>query len=553
MRIVKHLFVVVAMMLLVGCGKDIEVRLSENSHEFEATGGTVEIMLESNGSWQIDACPDWISVSPMSGDGNATLVLTCANNVSSHERSAEIKITTKTNEAVIFVKQAFTEGNTIVFVPNAVNSDFQGGDFPIRVEANCDWSIGPLPAWIHCDPMSGSQSANVVLTIDRFSFSSEGNREYNVDFVADGQHFYLPVSQTNDEEYLVVPNPSVLDLGAEGGVRTVVLQCITLWTLECTADWVAVTPISGDGNGEITVTVSPNLDYVARNTRIILTSSVGCVSSVRVNQEAAINPHYLTVTPDELSFPWTESSLDLTINTDSLWSVVSNDAWINVSSNSGMGDATITVTADANTLLGSRRAELEVISGSLTRIVSINQASGSSSPTLSFNPNHLVVDCGHSFNPVSISANVAWSVRFIDSWVNSAIEQGIGDGEIVIEVKDNFSTEPRMTYAFLSYQGIDYDTLVLEQEARVYYLESSVTELNAERQGASFVVAVTANQDWSVVSNSAWVHFEPGHGSGNGTFRIIVDANNTPMVRTAEVRLSGAVDGMVTITVTQSN
>lgn len=543
-----------AMLLLaVSCTKEVNVKLSDSSHEFEVGGGSFDLTVESNGAWQVGDCPSWLNITPMSGEGNATIVLTCSANTGSQERSAEIKVTTKTNEAILVVKQAFVEGNYIVFTPSTLNCDFQGGVYSISVEANCDWSIADLPSWIHCEPMSGSHSANIVMTIDRYSFSSEGNREYNVDFVADEQHFYFFVSQANDEAYHVIANPNSINFNADGGVETVTVQSIVSWTLACSADWISVTPESGDGNGEIAVTVMPNSEFISRNARIVFTSSMGSQSSVLVNQAAAVNPHYLMVNPTELLFPCEESSLNLSISTDSLWSVSCSEAWVSLSSDSGMGDATLTVTVSANTLLGNRRANLEVVSGSMAQIVTVTQANGATEPILEFNPDHFQLDCDFSLISVSISSNVAWSVRVFEEWMNPTINYGVGDSNIEFEVKKNYSPEPRVAYAYLSYQGVDYDTLVVEQEARVYYVESNVSELQASNQGDTFLVVVSANQDWSVASNSSWVNVEPNSGSGDGSFRLIVNANNTPAQRTAEVRISGSIAGLATIIVTQSN
>ena len=553
MKNIRHLLFVMIVLTLVGCNKDVNVKLSKINQEFEAVGGTAEINLESNGAWQVNGCPDWLSISPMSGEGNATLSVTCAANTNSQERTAEIKVSTKNNEAALVVKQAFVEGNFITFSPEAIDCDFQGGEFQIAVEANCDWSVGTLPNWIHCEPMSGSHSANVMLTVGQYTFSSDGNREYNIDFMAGEEHYYLHVSQANDEEYHVVVTPNSVDFGAEGGSQTVVLQSITSWTAEGLADWISITPSSGEGNGEIAVSVQPNPNFEARNSRIVITSSVGCVTSLTVIQEAAINPHYLTINPTTLAFPYTESSLDLLISTDSLWSISSNEAWLSFSSQSGVGESTITVTASEHTLMGVRRAEIEVVSGSLQQTVFVTQESGYSEPILGINPNHLQISCEHESVLVSISANVDWDLHYSAGWIGVNQEHGVGDAEVQIDAKPNFGEEPRTCMVYLYHQEVVYDTLVIEQDARVYYVEPNVTELNATNQGDTFLIVVSANQDWLAVPNCGWVHVEPEHGSGDGSFRIVVDANNTPMSRTAEVRLSGSVSGVATIQINQSN
>lgn len=542
-----------AMLLLASCSKDVDVKLSNDNLQFEAAGGSAEVNVESNGAWQVSDVPEWLTISPLSGEGNSSLSVSCLANTGSQARSAQIKVTTKDNVATFAVNQAFFEGDFISLTPDSLNCDFQGGEFSIKVEANCDWSIAPLPNWIQCEPMSGSHSANVTMTIHRYDVSSENNREYNVDFVSGELHCYLPVVQDNNQAYLVIPTPGALTFGSEGGTQTVALQSITAWTLECDADWVSVTPTSGDGNGEISVTALPNTDFSTRSARIVLTSSVGCTSNIRVNQEAAINPHYLEVNPNELLFPSEESSISLAISTDSLWRVQCSASWISVSEETGTGDATITVTAQAYTLFGNRRAELDVISGSITRTIRITQESGASEPALSFTPDFLQLDSEHSSNSVSVLSNAAWNIRISEDWVSSTVMEGIGDSNIVIDVKPNYEQEPRAAQVFLYYHGVAYDTLMVEQEARVYHLESNVTELHASNQGDTFLVSVLANQSWKVTCNVGWLHFDPADGEGDGEFRVYVDVNDTAVSRMGEIRLVGGVTGVVSIFVTQSN
>ena len=555
MKNIKNLLFVVAMLLMVGCSKDINVKLSESTRNFEAAGGSAEITLESNGAWQVGNCPDWLNISPMSGDGNATLALTCIANMSSQERSAEIKVSTKTNEAILAVKQAFVEGNFIAFTPDSLNCDFQGGDFVVKVEANCDWSIGILPNWLTCEPTSGlaNQTTDVNINIQQNASSSESNREYNIDFSAGTDHFHFPIKQGNAQAYHVIPTPGRLNFSSEGGTQTVALQCITAWTLDCNADWISVTPTSGDGNGEISVTVTPNTSYTSRSAGINLTSSVGCSSIVRVTQEAAINPHYLNVNPSALEFPCEGSSLQLTISTDSLWKIKYSEPWISISEETGSGDATITVTVPAYDLLGDRHAQLDIISGTLSQIIPVTQLSCYTEPILSIDPNHLQVDSNHTTVPISISSNTSWSLRMSEDWICSSTMQGTGDCQIDLDIKNNYNQEPRTANVYLCYQGFAYDTLIVEQEARIYHIEANVTELNASSQGDTFVVSVSANQPWSVKTTAAWVHLDPSEGDGDGTFRIVVDANNSIHPRSTEIRLAGEVTGMVSISLSQSN
>ena len=65
---------------------------SPNELSFEATGPTKSITISSNTSWSI-SCPEWCSLSAMSGLGNATISITAQANPNKEQRTGNIVIT----------------------------------------------------------------------------------------------------------------------------------------------------------------------------------------------------------------------------------------------------------------------------------------------------------------------------------------------------------------------------------------------------------------------------------------------------------------------------
>ena len=74
------MFVAVLAFAAYGCRKPVEVSFVNNAFEIGAQGGVLEANLESNGEWNINSVPEWITVSPTSGTGNAALTLTVLPN-----------------------------------------------------------------------------------------------------------------------------------------------------------------------------------------------------------------------------------------------------------------------------------------------------------------------------------------------------------------------------------------------------------------------------------------------------------------------------------------
>ena len=72
-RLHFFLFVAATACLLVGCRKPVEVSFGVQSLSVAAEGGNYTVELKSNGDWNIGSTADWLTVSPTSGNGSATL------------------------------------------------------------------------------------------------------------------------------------------------------------------------------------------------------------------------------------------------------------------------------------------------------------------------------------------------------------------------------------------------------------------------------------------------------------------------------------------------
>jgi len=72
--------------------------VSTASVSFESNGGTQTLQISSNTNWTIKNSDTWVTVSPASGFGNASIALTASGNTSS-QRSCQLTIITNDNIA----------------------------------------------------------------------------------------------------------------------------------------------------------------------------------------------------------------------------------------------------------------------------------------------------------------------------------------------------------------------------------------------------------------------------------------------------------------------
>ena len=81
------LSILCAVILLTGCGGDkadepviATMKVSESNLDFTSAGGNAEVELTANCDWVIHEKPDWVSVTPNKGNGDATLKIRVSSN-----------------------------------------------------------------------------------------------------------------------------------------------------------------------------------------------------------------------------------------------------------------------------------------------------------------------------------------------------------------------------------------------------------------------------------------------------------------------------------------
>lgn len=200
--------------------------------------------------------------------------------------------------------------------------------------------------------------------------------------------------------------------------------------------------------------------------------------------------------------------------------------WINISQNSGSGNATITVTASSYNELLERSTALTVRSGDKSATVTINQR---------YNENFVVSPSSIDGIPyagtaytVSVTSNSSWSVVSKPFWVSVNQNSGTGNANIAIGVEGNSGLTRSGDIVFQSAGGLQR-TLSLSQVA--YYTD--VEELSVSPMAYSgssdsnyFVMKVFSNTAWTITAPS-WIHTSIWYGSGNSENIIVVVSANT--------------------------
>ena len=175
---------------------------------------------------------------------------------------------------------------------------------------------------------------------------------------------------------------SVLSFPSDGAAQTLSITTSGAWTISGAPSWADVSATSGTGDAEITVAANANTATTERNAELIINVSGATSVKVALSQAAAGSTPTptptLSVSPPSLNFVSGGEPKTFAITTSGSWTLSGKPSWAEVSSTSGTGNTTITVTANPNSATTARNAELTITASGVTAKVALSQAAAGS-------------------------------------------------------------------------------------------------------------------------------------------------------------------------------
>ena len=547
------MFVAALALALIGCRKPVEVSFAFNEKEVASEGQTFDLGLESNGDWTITTSAEWVSATPNSGSGNATLSVTASPNTTSDSRTAKVTATTKDNTAELTLTQ--NGGEYIMINPTSIQSSEEGGDYTVDVTSNFQWTITDVPSWLSLSATSGTGSETVVVTV--LPIGSEYSAHRTAELVFGNEQVQaeavLTVTQGPAPQTLIFVTPSQLQMACEGETKTVNVVCEGEWTAEVSEDWVTLDLTQGSGDKTVSISVSENPVYVSRRTMASFRSSTGAVAIVSIILEASPDPHFLDVTPTSISFGNEGGNREITIGCDTDWKADASADWLSLSETLGSGNATVVLTAEPNLLNEVRSTSVVVASDNIEREITVTQAAGMEQLYVTLSPDTLYVASTGGSSSLSLASNTTWMLEGSNIVAYLSPMSGNGDANISTIIDVNSGEEPRMGYIRASHNGEVFGEVVIVQEGKPDLLETDITEMEVRAEGGEFTFHVTSNQNWTVSTDVEWIRCTPDSGFGNSDVTVTVDEMMTLHPRTGTIRVKAASGKIVTVTVSQQH
>jgi len=150
--------------------ENIPFQVSEQELNFDYTGGEKVLTITSNTSWSIQSSDEnWLTVSPATGTGNASVKVKAAKNASKEEeRSAKLVCTYDRLSVGVSVTQGINEEDPIFSItPSTVSLEAGGGTFSIEVISDAvPYEVTVVDDWMSLVSREGDRHTGETLVFN---------------------------------------------------------------------------------------------------------------------------------------------------------------------------------------------------------------------------------------------------------------------------------------------------------------------------------------------------------------------------------------------------
>lgn len=509
----------------------VYIDVDNTSMTFAASGSSNTLKISSNTSWTIVDCPSWISISQTNGKGNWNIVLTAAENPSTNERFAKIRLT----------QNGVTTGSVITLTQKAKNMqvttqniEFEDKSESKKFEIYADdvWSIQNDNPWISISPNSGR--GNSLITLTASENESESSRLGNIYITMLDKTLSVRVRQNGKVFSAGLDNTSIT-FPAAGGNSLLNVMSNTYWTLSDYPSWITLSKQNGKGNATVTVTAADNPNTAERSSLMYLQIDG---KNERIPIMLTQSGKSFTIQDTALTFSDLGGEQSVTIETDGKWSVTSDCSWILVTPSSAVGKGILKVFVSENTTDAQRSGGITVTMGDKSLTIMVIQKEkylNIDNPLLSY-PSK-----GGSIG-ITVTTNDSWGAYAEDnsSWLSVSPNSGSGTADIKVVASDNPSVNKRSGYVVVKPTNGQAIRIVVNQDARYLTLNHN-SVLFYSKGGTSEAITVSTDGTYKVSTSDPWLTVNESHSA----FTITASGNEAidSRIGTITVSLSDLTEG----------
>lgn len=511
--------------------KGLGAEVSKTNIEVERDGGTGTVTVtptNTRSSWKARPNCDWISVSPTSGTGPATVTYRVAP---WHEVSTRSGTFTVGGHTVT----VFQYGSRMALDAYAATRDYYAHVIPVKVDALAvtTWGVKPNASWISVVDAGNGQGGDTV----SIAISENPSYKARTGTVTIGTETFTVTQEGRTAlSFAVSPAQTTAAVSGANGLVSVTATPDLPWTAASGANWITVLANfqKGAGNGNVVYTVSPQSTLYARTGKITVTpeKASGMLPETHTVKQAAATSA-LSATGHEFAAAGETATVEVTVNDIVEWKVANLPDWITLSgSASRVGPGAVTLAAAANETVYPRSATVKIAEKSFK----VSQKARG--VEVEYDNKLFGTDGGMESISIHPDGNVAWTAVASADW-------------IVIYQNDSGTGDAEILYIIAPYTGDGSPrTGTITVGDKVVYITQRAYDLDITPKGdwvtgnagaGEIGVSASIGDVWSAIVTEPWITIVTGYdaGTGSGTVRFTYTDNDTGKTRTGKILVAG--------------
>ena len=288
-------------------------------------------------------------------------------------------------------------------------------------------------------------------------------------------------------------NPLSLTYTNTASSKKVGVTSNTNWTVSANQTWVTLNKTNGSNNDSVTISLTANGTSVQRTATVTFTAG-SLTQTVSVSQSGSI-PDSLNLDLNALTFTASGSTKQVQLNSNRNWTISGKASWVTLTPNGGSGNATLNITASANSSSVSRSNVITFTAGTATQILTITQDSTpATADQLSLNKDSIKTGSSAASTTVQLQSNRSWTITNPASWVTITPMSGTNNAILSVNILANSTTSVRTVDVLIS-AGSIVKELHIKQDASVGINEiNNLNKISIYPNPTSGLVNISSNQ-----------------------------------------------------------
>jgi len=445
------------------------------------------------------------------------------------------------------------EDKFIDVTPSQVNvAAAAGSSSSFAISSNVEWTLSSDQNWLTPSPLSGTGNKTINLIANKnttissrtatISIASQGLPTKTVTVTQDAGAATLDVSSNN----LTIESTN-------GSTANFSVTSNTSWNASSDQSWLSLNPPSGNGNLTVVATAEANLTTSSRSGTIFLSAPGTTSKSISVTQAAGAATLKVSTTSINIG-AMANSSSSVTITSNTSWDISSDQPWLEVNPENGIGNQLVTLVAQENPTILNRTATITISpNGTASKTITVTQASGSEALLLSTSAITFEATEGSS-SVVNVFSNTGWSVSVNEEWLTATPPTGSGNGSLTIVTTENSSTIERTATVTVTIEGTETKQIVAvtQKGASPMLVVSDYSLTIGALEGSTAQFTIASNTSWNISSTSNWLSTNIVAGESDQTVVLTATKNPSSSERTATIIVTAEGVAQKTLTITQS-